>query len=494
MKLLSLAGSETDSQVYAVLVSASLVLSVWGAYAQFVPNPDAVHYLRAAELFANGQWSEGAEVYRWPFYSASVAFVIALTGASALAAAHTVNALLDAATAVIFVALVGRLAGDSRRIVLWAALFILMHPKLMQLRPLIIRDHGFFAFFLLALYLLVVDRQSPSIMRKLGIAGAIALATLFRLEGAFLFLIVPAFYFFDRSSSFAAKAAVVAVVLLVCGLFVPGYSLWTGTNAFSTSSVTGVVGGWSGQIENLFKHMHVLSGQLEKMLPPGRNVGALAYAGIVWAITLDVLLRALTMPIAVLAIFAFLPRRLLPEFATRFVGWFAWWQLPLLLTFMAFALFLDWRYAMAFALVGGIPAVFALEAAAHNASFGGRREKLVLYAAVGAIVIPFMLAVPKVSNLSYMRDAGYWIRDELPVGTGILTNEGRLAYFSGRAYEREIRFRVTEGLKDSLPGADYLLLHIHSEVSPSMPGIDQAKIVATFKGEGDGRIVAYRLR
>lgn len=490
----SICAGLSDHQRLLLVAGISLTLSAWGAFAQFIPNPDAMFYLRAAELFADGRWHEAAEVYRWPFYSLIIGVVVALTGAPALISAQIVNALLDMATALAFVQLVAKLAGDDRRIAFWAAFFILLHPRLIQLRPVIIRDHGFLTFFVLALYLLVLDLRSPHWLLKLGTALAIVAAGLFRLEAALLLLLVPAFYLFDRFSSAAGKITVVLGVLFISLLLVPGYTLWNFMGSYSSTSIAALLDVWSTQIEGLFRSTQALIDQFQKLLPPGRNVGGLAYMGAVVAITTDIVLRALTVPIAVLAILAFVPHRLLPGFASSFVGWFAWWQLPLLLTFMAFALFLDWRYAMAFALLAGIPAVFTLEKAAGDALAQGKLAKVLFGAAMLAIVIPFVLAFPRPSKLSYLRDAAYWIRDNVPAQARVITNDARIAYYSGRTYEREIALRPDAVIKDSLNGADYLVIHIERGRFP--PGIrqEQEGQVASFAGSSDGQVFAYRLR
>src|SRR5688572_21989803 len=113
---------DTERSVFGVAIVLSLTMSVWCAYAQQIPNPDALYYLRAAEFFQAGQWAQGFAVYRWPFLSLSIAGAMTLTGATAPVAAQIVNAVLDGATVVIFVALAQRLAapGTARSIAWWA--------------------------------------------------------------------------------------------------------------------------------------------------------------------------------------------------------------------------------------------------------------------------------------------------------------------------------------------------------------------------------------
>lgn len=493
MRALTVLHTSGDRRPYLLVFLVSVLLSLWSAYAQFIPNPDAMLYLRAAEYFSVGRWAEAVEVYRWPFYSLVIALAMKLTGAEALLAAQSVNLLLDGATAVVFVAIVRRLAGHERLgIVFWAALFILLNPKLMQLRPVIIRDHGFIALFLTVIYLVVVDQQARSLWIKGGICVAIALASLFRLEAAFLLLLVPAFYIYVRSSKTAARVLILAV-LVACLMLIPGFSLWRALEAYSKGMPGGYWGTWLAQMQLLFRDVQATGLQLERILPAGRNVGGLAIAGIILAITLDALLRALTIPIAVLSALAYWPRLVMPELAGKVVAWFAGWQIPLLLTFAVFSLFVDWRYAMAFSLMASIPAVFTLDAVAQDFATCFR-AKVLLAMAVATVLVPSALAFPRYSKFGYLRDAGVWIRDQVPPAAKIVTNDGRIAYYSDRRYDHDITVRPTALLGQSLTGADYVFVHVERVGQAIGSNMEHARLVGTFSGSSGGQVLAYRLR
>jgi 4-amino-4-deoxy-L-arabinose transferase-like glycosyltransferase len=500
MVLQALARRPADNQVYLLLALVSLCLSTWSTYAQYIPNPDAGYYLRSAELFAQGRWHDGLVVYRWPFYSLNIAAVIAVTGLQAQVAANLVNMLLDCVTVICFVALVRRLGGEGgRSIMLWAGLFILLHPKVMQLRPVIVRDHGFLAFFLLTLYLVARDQAAPKRWIKPAIVGAIGGAALFRLEALFLLLLVPAFYSFTAMGASRRRWVVIAVVVVACLLLVPGFFAWSGWNSLdsvSKASVPDVIQAALDRARIIFAVLRERSEQFGKLMPPfGRNIGGMAYAGVVVSITLDVLLRALTIPIAVLAVLAFTPQRLLNDGTFRFVGWFALWQIPLLLIFMTFTMFLDWRYAMPFALMAGIPAVFTVDAIAKEWSSGILRARYLLPVALAALILGFVLVFPGFSKLNYLREAGYWAKNQVPAGATILTNDNRIAYFSARPYESGVRLRTTDLLADSLKDTDYMLLSLDRGGDPPafVNGL-QSKLVGTFSGQGGQRVLAYKLR
>lgn len=488
----------TERSVYLAAIVLSLSLSAWSGYAQQIPNPDALYYLRAAELFNAGQWQQGFAIYRWPFFSLSVAGMMALTGATALIAAQIVNALFDCATAVIFIALVRRLAfdGSTRSIAGWAAFIIILHPKLAVLRPSVVRDHGYCAFFLLTLYLVVRDHRLPRGWIKPAIACSIIAAALFRLEALLLAIVVPAYYLVADTSDARRRLLVVPAVLLAGLLLAAVYAIWTGTIMIPGAAPSGLDADMLGRFREIADAMRARTARLSEVVPPVRNAGVVAYIGFSLTALVDALLRALTIPLAILALFAFTPRRLLSGFATRFVLWFAGWQVVLLLAFTVVAFFIDWRFAMVFALIMTIPAVFTIAevAAQWRARLPGAR--LLLPAALLTVVVPWILEVPRFSKQEYLRDAGYWIGRNLPANAKVLTNDGRIAYFSGRPIQSEIVLLTAADMADRAVGeADYVAVESARNAPPRFITRDmQTRVIATIDGANNRSVVIYKTK
>ncbi len=165
---------------------ASLALSAWAVGHNLYINQDGVHYLRAIQ----GDPQALAWIGHWTFYSRLIGALAALTGLDPLAAAHGLDALFDLVTVVALVELTWRLSGE-RRVALWAAVLILALPYFNDNRAQIIRDHGYWAFSLLALgaWLRVLEdvRWRPLLAWTLWMG----LATLFRVEGAAFLLLMP---------------------------------------------------------------------------------------------------------------------------------------------------------------------------------------------------------------------------------------------------------------------------------------------------------------
>ena len=479
--------------VYVAAALLSLALSSWSAYAQQIPNPDALYYLRAAEFFHDGQWQQGIAVYRWPFFSLIIAAVMALTGVTALVAAHAVNALFDCATVVLFIALVRRLGAEvgARNIAAWAAFVIVLHPKLAGLRPVIVRDHGYYAFALLTLYLVVRDHQRAERWIKPSIIGCIVAAALFRLEALLLAVVTPAFYLTTRASLVRRRLLSLATVLLAALLVAVGYALWTGVLVSLASDV--------GQADTVMRFREIgdalrtRAARLSEVVPPIRNAGFLAYVGFAVAALVDALLRAMTIPLAILAAFAFTPRRLLSDFATRFVRWFAGWQVVLLLAFVLISFFIDWRFAMLFALLMTIPAVFTVAEVAAEWRAGLPGSRLLMPIVLLAVIVPWIVDFPRFSKLEYLRQAGHWIGSNAPAHARLLTNDGRIAYFSGRAYPGEILLLMVADTTDrAVRQVDYVAVEAARNAPPAFVARDL--LVATIDGANNRSVFIYKTK
>lgn len=487
--------SGVDRRIFATAAAASLILSLWGAWAQFIPNPDGAVYLRSAELFADGRWTAAVAIFGWPTYSALIALVMTLTGVKAFLAAQIVNALFAAVTTVTFIALVGRLVNGDRLVVLCAAIVILLQPQLTQLRPSIIRDNGYFALLVLTLYLVARDTASPGWGTKLALGAAIVAAGLFRIEGFFLAGLVLIYYVARGPSNWHRPAAVLAVI--IAGLLViPGLLLWT----------SGTFGQWlAGHFEfgglSSDRLVSTIAARLYKLkhdflFPFGGGNSWGAYVGMTIGIATVNIVRAITIPLAILTVFAFYPKRLMPRVVNSFVLWFAFGQLPLLLVFTFVSLLLDRRYAVGMALVLDVPLAFLLANAIRQWRPGSVARFFLPVMAV-VLVAVWAFSLPRPSQLAYLKDAGQWISQEAPSNAKIITNDARIAYFSGRPYGQTMRvwaYGFGAPPNDAeLAEFDYLILQAKDEndLPAAVINLPGKQLVRSFPGKDGENIFVY---
>ena len=133
-------------------VIASVCLSIWAVYSDPIINNDGVGYVRTAELLGNGQWSLAFADYKWPFYPFFMWVVSVLTGLSLKSAGHVINTVCFSAVILLFIAVIRALGGKSRRLTVLAAIVALAHPAFNEYRSFLIRDPGYLAAYLAALY------------------------------------------------------------------------------------------------------------------------------------------------------------------------------------------------------------------------------------------------------------------------------------------------------------------------------------------------------
>lgn len=417
---------------YLFATLASLALSVWSIWLGTVPNPDAALYLRAADYFAAGRFDDGLAVYKWPTYSIVIGLTQLATGLEAVVAAQVVNALFTLVTTIAFIALAAEFTRRDRLVVTIATLFIVFQPQLLQLRSWIIRDHGYIALFMVTVYLAVADNERPSPWRKLALGMALLGATLFRVEGLYLALLVLGYYALKRLRT--ATAQVLTIIGLIFGatLLLPfAFSIW----------VNGTFSRWlEGQaatvdlslFTDVIRHRVEVLGS--EVLEGGGGRKWSAYVSVIIGITIMDTIRAITPVFAFLGVIAFVPNLVVPRKAVLPIAWFTIAQFPMLFLVGFINALMDWRYPMALALIAMFGIVFTATLSWREFLMFRPRSLFGFPVLVIACVATFAADVPKSIESHHFVDAGHWMKQNIPPASRIWMNDGRIAYFSGRSY------------------------------------------------------------
>jgi len=186
-----------DKWLLPVIISISLLLSLWGNLADNILNNDGVEYLKSSAAMLQGDWSAAVETYKWPFYSALIALLSKFSGLPLEYSADVLNALAFVWLSLAFVALV-RLAGGKRSTLWFAVLVILAFPSLNKFRPYLIRDPAFLALFLSGCYAfflyLLESRKQHNVIAII----CFGIATLFRLEGLIYLFMTQAYLYYRQ--------------------------------------------------------------------------------------------------------------------------------------------------------------------------------------------------------------------------------------------------------------------------------------------------------
>lgn len=184
---------QREGFIYFVAALISLLLSTGINFYQPIVNPDAVCYLGSAKAIGTLGLQAATQLCpqaNWPFYSMVIFGMVKLTNLSYPAAGYLVDAIFSTVSVLLFITIVKKLGG-SRRVMWLAAAVILLSHEFNDVREYIIRDHGFWVFYLLSVYLLLDFFSRPKLLTGIAWSLSLALATLFRIEGGVFLIVLP---------------------------------------------------------------------------------------------------------------------------------------------------------------------------------------------------------------------------------------------------------------------------------------------------------------
>jgi hypothetical protein len=178
-------------------------------------NPDGILYIHAAQAYIQNGLHGTLSVYSWPFYSVLLAKTSQLFHLSLLNTGYLLNSLFTSILVLFFILTV-KLLENSPKALLWAAAVILLFPALNHDRYLLVRDIGYYAFFMASLWGYIKFLQTEKIKYALIFTLTIILATAFRIEGAVFLVLMPLITLILKCDF---KLILINTVLFLLGLF-----------------------------------------------------------------------------------------------------------------------------------------------------------------------------------------------------------------------------------------------------------------------------------
>jgi len=220
----NLPGLKDPRAVYWYAIGASLLLSFYIACRETVINADAICYLQSASTIGQSGLYTAMHLCdqaQWPFYSILIFLATKLSFLPPEVAAFSLDAIFSALSVFTFVTIVRQLGGSQR--VLWlAAMVILLAHEFNSVRQYIVRDHGFFAFYLLSISFFLRYLNIPGWINALSWSASLFVATLFRIEGAIFLLLIPFALGLFRTLSYRQR--VLGFLQLNAPLFIVGFA------------------------------------------------------------------------------------------------------------------------------------------------------------------------------------------------------------------------------------------------------------------------------
>lgn len=456
---------------YGLAVIVSLIFSAMASL-HHVPNQDGVLYLMTGRTFLQQGFSAAHQMYVWPFYPILIALTAKFIHLPLLITAYLINSLLIALLVVSFMMLVVELT--DRSLIGWAALIILCYTELNNHRYYIIRDFGYWAFFLQTVYWTILFYLSGKWRYAIMMAISVILAALFRVEGIVIAALLPCFALLrpipwrQRVQAVLMCYGVLIVITLIMVLLGHHWGL------INAQRLHGIVD-WAQETHHLdhtFIGEH--SVQLATLLGPDfpAHYATTVLVGGLLCFWLHLLLDTITLPYVVLIGYAWYARLKLKH--TAVILAFLGINLAIVGLFLGVHGFLTSRYVMPMALLlipYGCLSV-AVFAQGHTLP---KRYFITLLAVL--ILLGIGSNLPFGPSQQYLKQAGEWIQYNTPATARIFTNDNRIAFYGNLGWRDSFH---NANLIEALPASqrhqyDYFVVEL-----PHAPNALRTEVFASL--------------
>ncbi len=453
-------------------VLASLALSGFAVAFASIPNDDAYTYIRTAEIFLEHGVGAAISHYTWAGYPILIALV-SLLGLSLFTSAYVLNAIFFAILAYAFISILRHL-DDSNRIAWLAALTVLAYPELNEYRDMVLRDVGFWAMLLLALwrFMVFVDTRqfSHSVFFVLAMIGAM----LFRAEAVIYLVAIPFALFLqsDRNTQqnrqdflklagfICSVGALGFLMLLAAGInlfslifellriYQPFFiSRFNPDEAITAAQATAIFGEYAGIFSRDYVSAIVAVGlSVVLVMTLFYTIGGPFF----WLLAFGLVRKHIRWHRAKVA----------PILAVSLTNLF------ILVVFLYTTKFLTGRYALVFGLMAATLVPFLISSIIER-NRGGKWEKFVSYFLI--LFFFYCLIDSYVSfgkSKDWLLDAAGYVELQAESDTQVLTNNHTIAYFSRQVenYDDIIREIAAQNILDAAPGT-IVALEMYFEMS-----------------------------
>ena len=168
---------------------------------------DFVLYHEVSRLFSIGDIKAGLKLYSWSLYPALITIIHKLTTLSLTASAQTLTVALYGLTTYALLSFIKRIGGDKKTILFGALLFFSTLYLTGDVVSMLLRDTGFWAFYLLSLNAFHQYILTPTLSHAMRWQVLMIMATLFRIEGVLFLILLPFMLFFEKEVPLKKQAS-----------------------------------------------------------------------------------------------------------------------------------------------------------------------------------------------------------------------------------------------------------------------------------------------
>lgn len=443
-KILNKIDNLSAKKLYLPLVLLGMLLATQIQYIQHGwINPDTVLYFESAKLFAQGDWQAAVKVFNWPLYSICIAAAHKLTSLDIHTSAQLLSVLFFGITTASFLKII-ELAGGTVRTMYAGALVLFSSQYLVgDALEMLMRDQGFWAFYLASLVFFIKSYQSKTYVNALLWQVCAMTATLFRIEAITFLAFLPFLLLLNNEAKWPQRINhlikcnflnIIAAVSILTAIVFSDMSM----SQFGRLKEVFSANLFAELTDKFFTHSQIMS---ELVL--GEYLEEFAVQGLLLTFIYVMISKTITAAGLInlgLAAFTCHARNYL-MYAQAFqvlkaAAIIATINMALIITKV---FVLSGRYVIALGLIVMILASFKLADLLKylNTTFTSKEKKLKWLTA--AILIFILLGavkniLPKAEGYNYMQDAGAWVKVNNKENKPVFYDDSRMRYYAGAPF------------------------------------------------------------
>ncbi len=431
-------------KLYLPIVILGMLLATRVQYIQHGwINPDSVLYFESARLFTLGSWQEAVKIFNWPLYSILIAAAHRLTTLDIHTSAQLLSVILFGITTASFIKII-ELAGGGPRVMLAGALILFSSTYLVgDVLEMLMRDQGFWAFYLTSLVFFIKFYKSKSYQDALFWQISVILATLFRIEAISYLIFLPFILLFTQHETWKQrvgnflKCNFLNIIAAVCIL---GFLLLN--NDLTMSSFGRLREVFTSNLyQELTQQLHEKSTIMAEQVL-GKYLQDFAVQGLLLTFIYVMIAKTISSTGIInigLSLFAIKSRRnLMDDQAFRVL------RAAIIIATINMALIitrvfvLSGRYVLALSLVLMIFASFYLADLVKYIKFASANERKLKWPAIALIAIMSLSLVknilPKEKGYNYLQDAAAWVKVKNIDNKPVFYDDSRVRYYAGAPF------------------------------------------------------------
>ena len=435
-------------------------------------NNDSVLYFEAARLFALGEWQQGFKLFPWPLYSGLIALVHSVSGFSLHFSAQILNVLFFGIATLSFLKLIRLCGGDNLTLLCGALLLLSSQYIVGDALQMLLRDQGFWAFFLTGLVFFVRFYRSLSWTDAIAWQLAMIIAMLFRVEGITYLLALPFVLFLNKNLAFSTRSLAfykAYSVNLAAGFALSGYLLIKGLSVSHLGRLKEI---FTPQlIEELTQKFLVKSNIMANEVL-GNFLDEFAIEGLLLTLLFIMLAKTISsagwITVALAAYAMRLHNHLLSQDDWRILTAVMIIALADMFLIILKVFVLSGRYVAPLSLVLLLIAAFGLATLLQRLPSWSSKKRWLVYILILVMTLGMIKNVlPKRAGYNYQQDAVAWVKIHNPNNFPIFYDSSRVRHYAGEPYIgrwQDVWKKVTDAIEDrSIHNYKFLIIN-HEDI------------------------------